>query len=161
MIPTDFNETAQAYHLLSNLEPKHLNQLLPLAKDALFNRDQIIFSEGERSEFLYLIIAGSVALETIAAGRPIRVQTLNAGDATGWSSVIESSRTHFQARALTQVSAIALRGEELRAACERDPALGYAFFKELLGLVTERLDATRMQLVDMYSANVRPGAAGA
>jgi len=35
---------------------------------------------------------------------------------------------------------------ELRAACDQDPAMGYALMKRLLELVTERLDATRMKL---------------
>jgi hypothetical protein len=31
-------------------------------------------------------------------------------------------------------------------ACERNPDMGHALMKQLLVLVTERLDATRMQL---------------
>lgn len=33
---------------------------------------------------------------------------------------------------------------------ERDPAMGYALMKQLLELVTEGLDAARMQFVDIY-----------
>jgi len=104
MICAEYAETARAYHLLSDLEPRFVTRLLPIARDALFNQDQIIFLEGAKSNNLYLIIAGSVALETMVDGRPVRVQTLHAGDASGWSAFVESSHTHFQARAITQVS---------------------------------------------------------
>jgi len=151
MIPHEVLETAQAYRLLAELEPRQLTKLLPLAQDTDFARDQIIFPEGARSTHLYLIVGGTVALETMAAGRPIQVQTINAGEVMGWSSLTDDGLTHFQARALTQVSTIAFPGDKLREACEIDPELGYALTKQLLDLVTGRLDATRMQLVDMYA----------
>lgn len=149
MIRPEYLQIARAYHLLSDLEPQHVARLLPIAHDAIFNRDETIFREGAQSENLYLIVAGSVALESMVNGRPVRVQTLHAGDAIGWSAFFESSRTHFQARAMTQVSCIAFRGDELREVCDHDPALGYAFVKQLLGLVTERLDVLRSQLTDL------------
>jgi CRP/FNR family cyclic AMP-dependent transcriptional regulator len=152
MIRPEYLEIARAYHLLSDLEPQHVARLLPIARDAIFNRDELIFREGAASEFLYLIIAGSVALESMVDARPVRVQALNAGDAMGWSAFFDSARTHFQARALTQVSCIAFRGDELRAACDRDPALGYALAKQLLSLVTERIDTLRLQLTEARSA---------
>ena len=153
MIPAEFLEMTHAYQLLSELNPQCVAKLLPLAKDKLFHRDQLIFPEGARSEYLYIIVAGSVALESIAAGRPLRIQTLHAGDAMGWSALVPSSVTHFQARALSEVSTLAFRGDVLRQACDQDSALGYAFMKRLLALVTERLDATRMQLADAHTTS--------
>ena len=100
--------------------------------------------------FLHLIVAGDVALEMMAGAQAIPVQTVHAGDAIGWSSLTPGNRTHFQARALSAVDTVAFPGDRLKAACERDPAMGYALMKQLLELVTERLDAARMQLVDIY-----------
>jgi hypothetical protein len=44
---------------------------------------------------------------------------------------------------------LAFDGAQLQAACEEDPNFGYALLKRLLGVVAERLLATRMQLMDM------------
>jgi hypothetical protein len=41
----------------------------------------------------------------------------------------------------------------MRAACDRDPALGYALMKRLLEIVTERLDALRMKLAERAKAH--------
>ncbi len=68
------------------------------------------------------------------------------GDAMGWSALTAGARTHFQARAVSNISALAFRGDEVNAAFDRDPAMGYAFMKRLLELVSERLDAMRMRL---------------
>jgi len=136
-------DSYQAYHLLSEIEPPYLRKLLPLSQDKHYAADEIIFNLGDNSLFLHLIVAGEVALED-QTGR--HVQTLGAGDAMGWSALIPAARTHFQARALSQVSTVAFAGEQLRAACKQDPAMGYELMAGLLKLVTERLDALRQQL---------------
>jgi CRP-like cAMP-binding protein len=65
----------------------------------------------------------------------------------GWSAVTDVNQgAHFDARALSPVRAIAFDGAQLRAACESDRSFGYEMMKALLALVTERLDATRIQL---------------
>lgn len=150
MIPEQFLEMTRAYRLLSELDPGQLRKLLPLAEEQQFESGQLIFHEGDKSSFLHLIVSGEVALEMVAAGRRVRVQTLQAGEAMGWSALTADSHTHFQARALSPVSTIAFASERIRQACESDPAMGYVLMKRLLELVTERLDATRMQLLNVH-----------
>jgi len=58
---------------------------------------------------------------------------------------------HFQARALGPVTALAFEGAHLLAAFRADPEFGLAFMLRLMGVVSERLRATRLQLLDMYS----------
>jgi CRP-like cAMP-binding protein len=61
------------------------------------------------------------------------------------------SGKHFQARALERVEALALDGGALLTTCKRDPQFGFVLMQRLLGVVAERLQATRLQLHDMYS----------
>ena len=68
----------------------------------------------------------------------------------GWSALTETATTHFQARALSHVQTIAFDGTALSVVFEENHSLGYEMMKRLLPLVTERLDHTRMQLIDMY-----------
>ncbi len=136
--------TYQAHRLLSELDPQQLRKLLPLAQEKQFSAGQTIFEAGDKSLFLHLIVSGDVALEDLSVDRPGPVQTLHAGDAMGWSAIVAGALTHFQAVALSPVSTVAFPGDQLRAACDRDPAMGYALMKRLMELVTERLDAVRM-----------------
>ncbi|HWE48827.1 MAG TPA: cyclic nucleotide-binding domain-containing protein [Bryobacteraceae bacterium] len=133
----------EAYRLLSELDPGQLRKLILLAQDALFPAGRIIFSAGDQSLSLLLITGGEVELEDVTGAKPLHVQTLRAGDAMGWSALTDGARTHFQARALSPVSALSFPGAEMTAAFARDPAMGYAFMKRLLEVVTERLDALR------------------
>jgi CRP-like cAMP-binding protein len=141
-------ENNGAYRLLSELDPHHLRTLIPLAQDKQFAAGQIIFPAGVKSSFLNLIVSGDVGLEAVSGNQSVRVQTLHAGDAMGWSAFAVEVLTRFEARALSPVSTIAFPGGELREACDRDPAMGYALMKRLMELATERLDAMRLKLTE-------------
>jgi CRP-like cAMP-binding protein len=145
MIPEELVEMAHAYRLLADLEPSQLRKLVPLAEEKAFPAETVIFREGAKSSFLYLIVSGEVALDRWLDHYTVRIQTLRAGDAMGWSALTSDARTHFQARALTPVSTVAFAGDRLLAACDQDPQMGYPLMKRLLELVTERLDRTRLQ----------------
>jgi len=86
-----------------------------------------------------LIVSGELDLENVAGGRTVRVQTLEAGDAMGWSAITADAHTHFQASARSQVSTIAFPSARIRESCHRDPAMGYALMKRLLDVVMEPL----------------------
>ena len=149
---TEFIEATKNQQILKAFGPQHLDRLAALADEVDFYRDQVIVREGEYPEFFYLILAGSVGLEIMAGRRPMLLQTLQTGDALAWTSLIDGGKgAHFEARALTAGRAIAFDGAKLREACEADPAFGYHLMKALLSLVTERLDITRVQLVDAYA----------
>lgn len=132
--------------LLRNLDPHYVHKLASFALESSFKPEHVIFRERDVSGYFYLITSGSVVLEIVAPARHIAIQTLHRGDAFGWSSLLNSSPRHFQARALSPVTAIAFDGPEVRAACEQDPRFGYAIMKRLLEVVTERLDASRHQI---------------
>ena len=156
----EFIKATKEHDVLNAFAPHHLERLAALAKAVRFSRNQIIFREGARHGFFYLILDGSVVLELATTGRSVLLQTLHSGDAMGWSSLLSGDGgAHFEARALTPVHALAFEGSKLREACESDPAFGYRMTKSLLTLLAERLDASRLQLMDIYSS--KPGAARA
>jgi CRP-like cAMP-binding protein len=148
-------EMVRQHPFLEGLEPLHIEKLADLASEVRFQRDQIIFQEGDESTSFYLIVTGKVALEVSALGRILRVLTLQDGEEFGWSSILPAEGKRFQARALGVVRALAFDGVKLREACDQDSSLGYALTLRLLRIVADRLEAMRIQLLDMYS---HPGA---
>ena len=136
---------------VAEFEPAHVDRLAALAREVRFDRDHIIFREGDDCSEFYLIVTGLVALEIAAPGHTFRVQTLFAGDELGWSALLMGRGKHFQARTLERVDALAFEGAEVLAACNEDTAFGFAFMQRLLGVVAGRLQATRLQVLDMYS----------
>jgi len=144
-------EVLRQHPFAEELQPDHIEILTRLAREAKFERDAIIFREGDECARFYLIIEGQVALEIYTPGRVLRVQTLGEGDELGWSSMLMRNSKHFMARALRGVRALEFDGAELLNACHENPSFGFAFMYRLLGVVAQRLQATRVQLMDMYS----------
>ena len=136
---------------VEEFRPEHIEKLATLATEVAFPRDHIIFREGDDTHNFYLIVEGRVALEIEAPGHTFRVQTLSAGDELGWSAILMGRGKHFQGRALQDVRALAFDGAALLAACRDDKSFGFALMYRMLGVVSERLQATRLQVLDMYS----------
>lgn len=145
-------ETILAEHpFFEGLPDKHLKVIVGCASNVSFEEGETIFHEGEEANRFYLIRQGRVALEVYAAGiGTITIQTLDAGDILGWSWLVPPYRWHFDARAVEPVRAIALDGECLRRKCEEDHDLGYELLKRFAEIITQRLQATRLQLLDVY-----------
>ena len=77
----------------------------------------------------------------------VRVRIIDKASAPGTTS----RALAVQARTLERVDALALEGSNLLAACHEDTQFGFILMQRLLGVVAERLQATRLQLLDMYS----------
>lgn len=140
---------------VEEFQPEHIDKLRQLAREVVLEPDRVIFKEGDDTHDFYLIVSGRVALEMQEPDHVLRVQTLAAGDELGWSSVLMGRGKYFQARALEHTEALAFDGVQLLQACRADPAFGFAFMYRMLGVVSERLQATRLQLHDMHSPKAK------
>jgi len=145
-----FEELAQEQPFLNGFSVGHMDKLAAMASVADFAADEIIFRQGEESDFFYLLLSGQVALEVGTPGHILRVQTLEEGDELGWSSFLEKETRRFQARCVQPAQALSFDGARLRKACMEDRDLGYALEHRLLQVVSNRLQATLLQLLDIY-----------
>jgi CRP/FNR family transcriptional regulator, cyclic AMP receptor protein len=136
---------------LKGLEPEYVALLAGCAANVRFGGGSFVFREGEAADRCFLIREGKMALEIAAAGRgSIIVQTLGAGDVAGFSWLLEPHRWQFDGRAVEPVHAIALDGTCLRGKCADDPRLGFELTQLFARLAIQRLQATRLQLLDVY-----------
>lgn len=159
MHPEDLTTLLHQHPFTADMAADHLQTLLGCASLVRFDDGEYLLHEGEIAERLYLIRAGRVALDISLNERgAIRVQTVGSGEVLGWSWLISPFRWHFDGCAIDTVRAIALDGTCLRAKCERDHDFGYAMLKRLTLVMQSRLQATRLQLLDVYGpeAGVHP-----
>jgi CRP/FNR family transcriptional regulator, cyclic AMP receptor protein len=113
--------------------------------------DAVLFREGDPADVFYLIRDGVVALETFALARgAITIETIETGEVVGWSWLFPPYRWHFDARALTPLRATVFDGACLRGKCEADPALGFELMSRFAQVLIERLQWTRLRLLDVY-----------
>lgn len=141
----------RGHPFLRGLDPVYLALLAGCATNVRFRERSFLFREGGPADRCFLIRDGKVALEIAAPGRgPIIVQTLAAGDVAGFSWLLEPHQWHFDARALEPVRAVSMDGVCLRGKCADDPRLGFDLMQRFARLATRRLQATRLQLLDVY-----------
>lgn len=137
--------------LFRDLEPEFLDTLAGCASNASFEPDCAIFHEGEPADRFYVIREGRVALEAFQLEHgPVVLQTMDAGDVLGWSWLVPPHRWRFDARSVTRVRAFAFDGTCLRDKCNADPRLGYALLLRFANLLEQRLQAARLQTLDVY-----------
>lgn len=140
----------QRHPFLAGMRAQHVAVLAGLARRVDFPAGAILFSEGDEQHEFFLIGAGRVALELLPQGQPVRVDTLEPGAALGWSAVLLGRGKHFQARALEPVSAFVLPGVDVLAAARADPEFGFELMYRLLEVVSRRLQAARLKVLDAH-----------
>ena len=115
-----------------------------------FRPDQMLLREGDPADVFYLIKEGRVAIEVDTPRRgPMTVETLGPGDVVGVWWLLPPYRSTFVARAVTPTGAIAVDAACLRGKCDDDPVFGFDMFKRFAGVVRDRLQAARLQLLDV------------
>ncbi len=140
-----------AHPFFTGLDERHLQLLVGCASNVRFNADEFLLREGQEANQFYLIRTGKVRLEIFTPERgPIAIQTIGEGDVLGWSWLMPPYRWSLDARALEPIRAIVLDGACLRGKCEADHDLGYELHKRFAPLIVQRLQATRLQLLDVY-----------
>jgi len=71
----------------------------------------------------------------------------------GLSWLIPPWRWTYDARAIDDTRAIAIDALCLRQKCEADHDLGYEMMKRFMPVVIQRLQATRLQILDVYGTH--------
>ncbi len=136
------------------LEDKHVQFIVGCASNVRFEAKHYIFREGDAANQFYFIREGLVSVELMTPHKgSTTLQTVGEGDVLGWSWLSPPYRWHFDARALKETQALAFDGKCLRNKCEEDHDLGYEILKRFSNVVTERLDAARLQLMDLYGSH--------
>jgi CRP/FNR family cyclic AMP-dependent transcriptional regulator len=134
---------------LSGLSEAHQRILVDCAMIQEFAEGETIFNEGDPANRFYLILSGEVALTSPdGENDPVVIQKIGDGDVLGWSWLFPPYYWHFNARALKPTKAIFFYGTRLRQLCEQDSSLGYELMKRIAGVVIERLQATRKDLLE-------------
>ena len=148
----DTHESLMADHaFFKGLAVPYLDALSHIATHVSYNHDAYLFHEGEQATHFYLIKEGKIVLETFAPERGvIPIETIAAGEVLGWSWLFPPYRWHFSAHAIEPVQAIALDGVTLRTMSEKDPTFGYEFTRRVAYIIMQRLQATRLQLLNVY-----------
>jgi len=141
----------EEHPFFKGLEKSHLDLIAGCAKNVHFQEGEVVFREGDPADLFYVVKQGMVAIELMVPQRGFTtLQTVGAGDVLGWSWLLPPYQWRFGARTIEATRALAFDAKCLRGKCEKDHDLGYELLKRFSHVISERLEATRLQLMDLY-----------
>ena len=149
--PREMERELQSYGFFTAMDEATRDLIAGCARNVVFNKGEFIYREGDPANEFYVIRHGTVALEVHVPGRDaLVIETLEEGEILGWSWLVPPYRSRFDARAVGLVRVICFDAVCLRDKIERDHEVGYQFYRQFVNVMTDRLVAARMQVIDMY-----------
>lgn len=139
------------HSFFEGLTPQQLDFLAGVAREERFQAREIIRREGDPADEFHLVLDGRVAVEMFTHDRgPVTIQTVCAGEIIGWSWLLEPYAWHYDAEAIEPTHVIAFDAKKVREECATSSHFGYKLFSRFVPVIVDRLQATRMQLLDLY-----------
>lgn len=140
----------------------HVSKIARIAHVRDFHSGEVFFREGDKQDYVYIVLEGRVALDIFIPHRgKIRFYTAEKWDVFGWSSITPKIRTRTaSAVGVVGGTVIGIDPQKLIQLCNEDPLLGYLVMTRLANVITSRLMVTRLQLLDMYADPQTPQNSG-
>jgi len=151
----DLIEAIQNIPWFIDLKPTQVERLVTIAGIREVDQGDILFHEGDREDFMYVILEGQVSLHNFVPSHgDLYIYTADPLDILGWSSMTPVVRQRTATGcALSPVRLLTFDSEALRRMCDEDHDLGYLIMKRLSNLVASQYLVTRLVLYDLIIKN--------
>lgn len=147
----DLSQILSEQPFVKGMQAEHIKFLTGCTANVKFQPGEYLFREGDPASLLYLIREGEAAVQVYSPGVGARtLATITAGEIAGWSWVVSPYVSHFDVVAHSLVRAISVDAECLRNKCMVDPVFGYEVLSRMVLVMEQRLEASRLQLLDVY-----------
>jgi CRP-like cAMP-binding protein len=112
-----------------------------------------LFHEGDREDYLYILLEGQVVLEVEVPTRgQVPIYTAEELDVIGWSSMTPIVRQRTASAKATRPSLLlAINNKLLMQFCDEDHTLGYVIMRRLANVVANRVLTTRLCLIEIIA----------
>jgi CRP/FNR family transcriptional regulator, cyclic AMP receptor protein len=148
-------ELVESHPFLSDLAPRYFHFLGENASLREIEAGHQVFHEGGEAECFYLIVRGKIELTTFVPGSGVAlIQSLEGGEALGWSWLFPPYEWHFTATAVAPTELIVFDAAKLREKIKQDTKFSNELVTRVAQTLVQRLQGTRAQLVDLYG--IRP-----
>ncbi|MHB1488613.1 MAG: Crp/Fnr family transcriptional regulator [Acidimicrobiales bacterium] len=149
----DPRELLAHFDLFASMDASDRETIASQARNISLQRNDVVFSEGDRADELYLVSSGRVGIVNISNdGRESMVALMEPGDVFGEMALFEGRHRSAHARALEPTLLISVPYEPVRGIFTSRPELLW----RVVALLARRLRATDSALADTVFLDV-PG----
>ena len=127
--------------MLTYLSDRMLENLADIVDVLKFDKDDVIFQENDPAERFYMLRTGNILLEqVIAKDVTACVGSIKPGFSFGWSAMVEDGLYTTDAICIESSEVFSFRRDKINRLFERDPEMGFRFYRRLLVIIKKRLD---------------------
>ncbi len=147
-----FTQESDLLSVFQNLNREQLALIQPLIEICSFQKDTMIFEQGDAAQYLYIVLKGEVVVRYKAYDGPvITVARVNPVGVFGWSAALGRASYTSGAICTEDTEAYRISGRSLRRICEQQPETGALLMEQLAGITDERLKTTHLQVLSMLT----------
>ena len=145
------DELMNEHPFFEGMRPEWLELISGCGRNVAYRAGESIATAGEPCKEFFAVRSGQVAIEIYSPGAgAFTVQTLSDGAIFGWSWILPPHEWMFDFRATATTHAVRFDTTCLLTKCEESPEMGYEFMRRFALVLSDRLRATRLRLLDVY-----------
>jgi CRP-like cAMP-binding protein len=110
--------------------------------------DELLFEEGQPRDLLAIILSGTLSIEHDAAGQPMQIAALGAGEVIGESILLEDGEHSSTGRALQPTAVLFFRKAPLMKLLKDQPALYAALLGRAARIMSARIRNANARVMD-------------
>ena len=118
------------FDILRGMDRDFAKELIEIPIKETHGTRRLLFCEGEKALYFYILIRGRVKLSIGDARHVVQIVD-HQGEAFGWSSLLEKRNYSASSECRMPTKVLKFEGEKLRKLCDEYPASWLAFFKRL------------------------------
>lgn len=150
---TSIHELIGAHPLFAGFSAADLDLIAGCGQNQRFAAGSRLVVEGGPADRFFVVRSGLVAVQMHAPGADLVIETLGPGEVVGWSWLFPPHRWTFDVEAIEATRTVTIEARCLLEKCDADPAFGYRIMQRFAQVVIDRLQATRLRLLDLYGAD--------
>ena len=140
--------------IMTHLKDDMLDRIISITDVLKFEDQEIIFRQGDIADRFYMVKRGKVLLEQRLAEKiSVSVGSIKPGFAFGWSTMIEEGYYTTDAVCAEPCEIFSMKGDKIRALCDKDPYMGYLLSRRLLVILKKRYDHRTDQFIKVLKHN--------
>lgn len=128
-----------------------LSHLAHAASMRHLHANQFLFHQADLQSSLFIVQSGLIELAMIVPGRgPVPILSVGPGELIAWSAILTQQSMTCSAKAIEDSTLLEIPADAIDALASQNPLLAKDFFHWIALALSQRLTATRLQLLDLF-----------
>jgi CRP-like cAMP-binding protein len=149
-------EEMRVVQLFRGMSDAEIAEIAALCKERTYGIGDFAQKEGDNTSEVHFILSGRVGTVVRIpninyTSSEIMLDTLTAGDAFGWSSLIKGT-PWSTLKAIEKTTVMYAKADDLLKLCEENHHIGFLLMKNLASLISSRLRRNRMSTLNALVA---------